>query len=37
MADINDANAPAYNLTGQRVNTNAKGLVIKNGKKYVNK
>jgi len=36
-ADINDANAPAYNLAGQRVNANAKGLVIKNGKKYVNK
>ena len=32
-----DANAPAYNLAGQRVNANAKGLVIKNGKKYVNK
>lgn len=37
MVDINDANAPAYNLTGQRVNANANGLVIKNGKKYVNK
>ena len=36
-ADVNDANAPAYNLAGQRVNANAKGLVIKNGKKYVNK
>lgn len=36
-ADMNDANAPAYNLAGQRVNANAKGLVIKNGKKYVNK
>ncbi|MDO5525085.1 MAG: hypothetical protein Q4F85_03265 [Prevotella sp.] len=36
-ADVNDANAPAYNLAGQRVNANAKGLIIKNGKKYVNK
>lgn len=36
-ADSDDANAPAYNLAGQRVNANAKGLVIKNGKKYVNK
>ena len=35
--DKQDANAPAYNLAGQRVNANAKGLVIKNGKKYVNK
>ena len=36
-ADVNDADAPAYNLAGQRVNANAKGLIIKNGKKYVNK
>ncbi len=36
-ADVNNADAPAYNLAGQRVNANAKGLVIKNGKKYVNK
>lgn len=28
-----DANAPVYNLAGQRVNANAKGLLIKNGKK----
>lgn len=27
--------APAYNLAGQRVSGNAKGLLIKNGKKYV--
>lgn len=26
-----------YNVAGQRVNANAKGLVIKNGKKYINK
>lgn len=28
-----DADAPVYNLAGQRVNANAKGLLIKNGKK----
>lgn len=32
-----NVNAPAYNLAGQRVNANAKGLVIKNGKKFMNK
>ena len=30
-----DVNAPAYNLSGQRVGKNAKGVLIKNGKKYV--
>lgn len=31
-----DANAPAYNLAGQRVNAQtAKGIIIKNGRKYV--
>lgn len=33
---IND-NAPIYNLAGQRVNKNAKGILIQNGKKFVNK
>ena len=33
--DAADANAPAYNLSGQRVGKNAKGVLIKNGKKYV--
>ncbi len=28
-------NAPVYNLAGQRVGKNAKGVLIKNGKKYV--
>ena len=28
-------NAQQYNLAGQKVNNNAKGLVIMNGKKYV--
>lgn len=30
-------NAAAYNIAGQRVNTNAKGMVIVNGKKFINK
>ena len=29
-----DIDAPAYNLSGQRVDANYKGLVIKNGRKY---
>lgn len=35
----NDENvvAPVYNVLGQRVNENYKGLVIKNGKKFVQK
>ena len=35
--NVNDnQNAPAYNLAGQRVNANtAKGIIIKNGRKYV--
>ena len=30
-----DANAPAYNLAGQKVNSGFKGVVIQNGKKMV--
>lgn len=30
-----DPNAPVYNLAGQRVSNNAKGLLIKNGKKFI--
>ena len=30
-----DANAPTFNLAGQRVNNSFKGIVIKNGKKYI--
>jgi len=30
-------NAAVYNLMGQKVNANTKGLLIKNGKKYINK
>lgn len=32
-----DANAPVYNLNGQRVTKNAKGMLIQNGKKFLNK
>ena len=31
------ANAPVYDLSGRRVTEPAKGIVVKNGKKYVNK
>lgn len=34
-ADKLDVNAPVYNLAGQRVNANAKGILIKNGKKFI--
>ena len=34
--NVNSQDAPAYNLAGQRVNANtAKGIIIKNGRKYV--
>lgn len=32
-----DANAPMYNLAGQRVGASYKGVVIQNGKKYIKK
>lgn len=32
-----DADAPAYNLAGQKVGDNAKGIIIQNGKKYIRK
>ncbi len=32
-----NVNAPAYNVAGQRVNDAYKGIVVKNGKKYLNK
>lgn len=31
------ADAPAYNIAGQKVNANAKGIVIKAGKKFIKK
>lgn len=30
-------NAPVYNLAGQRVNNNVKGILIRDGKKFINK
>lgn len=35
VTDVDSADAPVYNLSGQRVGKNAKGVLIKNGKKYV--
>ena len=35
--DKMNANAPMYNLAGQRVSKNYKGVVIQNGKKFFNK
>lgn len=35
VAEDADVNAPVYNLAGQRVNNNVKGIVIQNGKKFV--
>lgn len=32
-----NANDNLYNIAGQRVNENAKGIIIKNGRKYINK
>ena len=35
--DKSDVNAPVYNLAGQRVSKDAKGILIQNGKKFINK
>ena len=35
VEDELDENAPVYNLAGQRVSKDAKGIVIQNGKKYI--
>lgn len=32
-----DSNAPVYNLAGQRVSKDTKGILIQNGKKFLNK
>ena len=32
---LEDSNAPIYNLSGQRVGNDYKGVVIQNGKKFV--
>ena len=36
-ANDNFDNAPMYNLAGQKVSKSYKGIVIVNGKKYINK
>lgn len=36
-ADKLDTNAPVFNLAGQRVNNSFKGVVIQNGKKFINR
>ena len=36
-AETEDANAPVYNLAGQRVAPSTKGILIKNGKKFINR
>ncbi len=35
--DNNDENAPIYNVMGVRVNADAKGILIQNGKKFIRK
>ena len=35
--DKENVNAPIYNLAGQRVSKDTKGILIKNGKKFINK
>lgn len=35
--DAANVNAPVYNVLGQRVNNDAKGLLIQNGKKFIRK
>lgn len=34
---VNDSDAPVYNLAGQRVSPTTKGILIKNGKKFINR
>jgi hypothetical protein len=37
VVKINNVNTPAYNLAGQKVNNDFKGLVIKDGRKMIQK
>lgn len=37
IAPVQNENAPLYNLAGQRVSKSYKGVVIQNGKKFLNK
>ena len=34
---VQNSNAAIYNLAGQKVNNDFKGIVVKDGKKFVNK
>lgn len=36
VAPVANDNAPVYNLAGQRVSKDAKGILIQNGKKFIN-
>ena len=36
VAPVANENAPVYNLAGQRVSKEAKGILIQNGKKFIN-
>ena len=33
--DADDSNEPAFNLAGQKVSKNYKGIIVKNGKKVM--
>lgn len=35
--ELNVENSRCYNLSGQRIGNNAKGIIIRNGKKFINK
>lgn len=37
IVEQGNENAPIYNLAGQRVNKDSKGVLIQNGKKFINK
>ena len=37
VEEENDPNTPVYNLAGQRVGKDAKGILIQNGKKFIRK
>lgn len=37
IVEQGNGNAPVYNLAGQRVNKDSKGVLIQNGKKFINK
>ena len=37
IVEQSNENAPVYNLAGQRVNKDSKGVLIQNGKKFINK